>query len=106
MAEVKGTSVTLHAHGDGSYTTQEHGHPQEYSHSGKDLGRVEHPSFGHALMHIAKHHGPEGEHMHIHGHAEGYTSHNVKEDGDVEGPHEHERIGALKSHVADCMEEE
>jgi len=103
----KGHSVTLTAHGDGTYHTQEMGDQGMFRREdGKTPGRTEHASFGHAIMHIAKHHGPEGEHMHIHGHEDGFTTHHVPEDGDVEGPDEHPSMRALKAHVGDCMEAE
>lgn len=101
----KGHSVTLTAHGDGTYHTQEHGQESDYGMSGgRESGRTEHPSFGHAIMHIAKHHGPEGDHMHIHGEEDGYTTHHVMDDGEVEGPHEHANMRELKKHTADTME--
>ena len=97
----KGHSVTLTAHGDGTYHTAEQGQVGEYLTSDN---RVEHPSFGHALMHIAKQHGPAGDHLHIHGHADGYTTHHVMEGGDVQGPEEHSGITALRQHVGDTLE--
>ena len=47
-----------------------------------------------------------GDHMHIHEHEEGYTSHHVHEGKTPVGPHEHATMGALKKHVADCMDGE
>lgn len=40
-----------------------------------------------------------GKHMHVHEHEGGYTTHHVKEDGKVEGPHEHQDREDLKEHM-------
>lgn len=107
MAEMKGSSITLHAHGDGSYHTISHG-SNDYGmigHGGKEPGRVEHPSFGHAVMHMAKMHA-EGDHMHILSHNEGFTSHHVLEGASVQGPHESDTVGQLKTHVESALQEE
>ena len=103
MAKESGHSVTLVAHGNGTYHTEEHGVPG--SKPWEDGTVTEHPSFGHALMHIAKLHGPPGDHLYTHGHPEGYTTHHVLEGGPVKGPVEHDTVGELKKHVGDCMEE-
>jgi len=109
MAEAqKGSSMTLHAHGDGTYHTVSHGGnswggPLEL---GQEPGRVDHQSFGHAVMHMATHHGPPGDHMHIHGHDSGFTAHHVLEGGAVKGPEEMRGISALKRHVSRSMEAE
>lgn len=87
----KHSSTTLVAHGDGTYHT-------EHGMTGK---RMEHPTFGHAAMHMAKMHA-EGDHMHIHGHEDGFTTHSVH-DGEMHGPEEHSTTGKLKAHVGDCM---
>ena len=92
VASEKHSSTTLHAHGDGTYHTTQ----------GYESGRKEHPSFGHAVAHMAKNHA-EGDHMHIEGHEDGYTTHSVH-DGKVHGPEEHKTMGELKRHVADCMD--
>lgn len=47
-----------------------------------------------------------GKHMHVHQHEGGMTSHQVGEDGEVEGPHEHESTEALKEHMAKFFDEE
>ena len=112
MAEEKGSSISLHAHGDGSYHTMSPAVSEGYGGYGmgsggaKTPGRKEHPSIGHALMHIAREHGSEGDHMHIHGDAEGYTTHHVSAGGAIKGPDEHKNMAQLKAHVADAMEPE
>ena len=47
-----------------------------------------------------------GSHMHIHQHEGGFTTHHVKEDGKVEGPHEHQDHEELKEHVGHVFNEE
>jgi hypothetical protein len=83
----------LHSHGDGSYHTM-HGGAQE-----------EHPSLGHALMHLAGKHEPEGKHMHVK-HDGMISSHHVAHGGGAEGPHDHENIDALKQHMDQFLSEE
>src|ERR1700690_884061 len=105
--EGKGHSITLTAHGDGTYHTQDEGHDGPYSlESGKRPGRVEHPSIGHALMHIAAKHGTEGDHVHVHAHEDGFTTHHVKDGGKVQGPHESKTLAAVKKHLSDVVDEE
>ena len=53
---------------------------------------------------MAKAH-PEGDHMWIHGHEDGWTTHSVH-DGVPHGPEQHKTMGALKKHVAECMDGE
>jgi hypothetical protein len=50
-------------------------------------------------MHTAHKHAPEGTHMHIHDDGFTHTSHHVKEDGKVEGPHEHSSPEEAGEHV-------
>ena len=92
MAESGGAHTTLHDHGDGTYHTEGH-----------DGERVEHPHIGHALMHLAAKHGPEGKHMHVHSHEVGHTTHHVHEDGEIQGPHEHPDIESLKDHLDETI---
>lgn len=92
----KTSSSSLHAHGDGTY------HTQSGEYGGK---RTDHESIGAALIHLAKAHA-EGDHMHIQGHDEGYTTHHVKEGGKVQGPNEHKTMGAAKKAVAEAMDSE
>ncbi|MGH9345053.1 MAG: hypothetical protein ACRD19_14995 [Terriglobia bacterium] len=90
-ANAGAAETTLHDHGDGTFHTESH-----------DGERAEHPSIGHALMHLAaKHSG--GKHMHIHHDGEAMTSHHVDEQGDIEGPHEHETPEDLADHVSNVM---
>lgn len=86
--------TTLHDHGDGTYHTES-----------QDGQRVEHPSIGHALMHIASTHA-EGKHLHFHHDGMVPTSHQAGEDGSVEGPHDHENLEALKEHLSRFFDEE
>lgn len=79
--------TTLHDHGDGTFHTASH-----------DGERAEHPSIGHALMHIAAKHA-DGKHMHIHHDGVSHTSHHVDESGQVAGPHEHDSADAVAEHA-------
>lgn len=90
-SEEGGDHTELHDHGDGSY------------HSVIDGEHTEHPSLGHALMHIATHHEPDGTHMHMHSDGMGIHSHHVKDGGEVEGPHELESPEEAGSHAAEVM---
>ena len=48
-----------------------------------------------------------GKHMHIHQNEHGeHTTHQVGEDGNVEGPHNHENTEALKHHMDKFLGEE
>jgi hypothetical protein len=53
------------------------------------------------LEDMAMRHG--GIHMHIHGDGVEHTTHHVGEDGEVQGPHIHPDIEALKQHVHHVM---
>lgn len=83
------TSMTLHSKGDGTYHTESGGE------------QTEHPSLGHALMHMAHHAEPDGKHMHIHHDGFSHTSHGVDENGEHSGPHDHEDTESLKEHVGE-----
>lgn len=83
----------LHSHGNGTY------------HTVTDGEKAEHPSIGHALIHMGMRHEPEGAHSHVHHAEEGHTSHHGK-DGEVSGPHDHENLEALKSHMGKFLDEE
>lgn len=86
MTTGHGESATfLHAHGDGSYHT-EHGEGGE---------RTEHPTLGHALMHMANHHEPGGKHVHVHSEGGVHKMHTVDENGNHEGPHDHQDLDEL-----------
>ena len=89
--------IAIHAHPDGSYHTE--------THDGEKT--TEHPTLGHALMHAAAHHEPDGVHMHVHKNDMGeLESHHVGEDGQAHGPHSHENLEALKSHMDQFLSEE
>jgi hypothetical protein len=47
-----------------------------------------------------------GKHMHIHSDGMDHTSHQIGEDGQVEGPHDHANIEALKEHMGKFFDEE
>lgn len=54
----------------------------------------------------ALHDSMGGKHMHVHQHEGGYTSHQVGDDGKVDGPHDHENMEALKEHMNRFLSEE
>ena len=88
--------ITIHKHADGSHSTETH-----------DGEKMEHPTLGHALMHAANHHEPDAKHMHVKSDGMGaMESHHVGEDGNIEGPHDHENIEALKDHMGKFLDEE
>lgn len=94
----KSSTISLHAHGDGTYHTMGGG---QYG----DGKRTEHASIGHALMHIAKQHS-EGDHMHVHSTDSGVSTHHVMEGGKVQGPHDHENLRSLKQSLSKFIDEE
>ena len=47
-----------------------------------------------------------GKHMHVHSDGMKHTTHHVGEDGEVQGPHDHENIEALKQHMDQFLNEE
>ncbi len=62
---------------------------------------------GHHLMATAAEQEPDGKHMHVHQDGMGnITSHHVGEDGQVQGPHQHQDIEALKDHMHKFFNEE
>lgn len=89
--EAMGKTV-IHHMKDGSHHVEHH-----------DGEKSEHPSMGHAGMHMAaKHDG--GEHGHIHAHPEGgATTHHVGMDGQVTGPDEHGSVGEAANHLEGMM---
>jgi len=92
----KGSSITLHAHGDGTY------HTTNGEYGGK---RTDHASIGAALMHIAKRHS-DGDHMHIQSTDQKLTTHHVAEGGKVQGPHDHANLRSLKQSLGKFLDEE
>ena len=84
--------TTIHHMSDGSHHIEHH-----------DGEKSDHPSMGHAGMHMAaKHDG--GEHGHIHAHPEGGAeTHHVGMDGQVNGPEEHGSVGEAADHLSGMM---
>lgn len=87
MHEGGGEHSELHDHGDGSFHTVTGGE------------QTEHPAIGHALMHLAAHHDGGAKHLHVKSDGMEHTSHEAGEDGQVQGPHDHQDAEALKAHV-------
>lgn len=57
--------------------------------------------------HLAAMHAQSGgKHMHVHSDGMTHTTHHVGEDGEVQGPHNHENIEALKDHLGKFFDEE
>ena len=108
MAESeKHGSISLHAHGDGTFHTFSPARGGDgISYGGeREQGRVEHKSIGAALMHIAKNHAPN-DHVHVEGHEDGFTSHSVREGARVQGPHDHKNLRELKRSMSQFFDEE
>lgn len=53
----------------------------------------------------AMHQQMGGKHMHVHSDGFSHTTHHVGEDGQVQGPHEHPDMEALKDHMSNFFEE-
>ena len=65
------------------------------------------PEPGGVHEHLAAMHAQMGgKHMHVHSDGFNHTTHQVGEDGKVEGPHDHENIDALKEHMGKFLDEE
>jgi hypothetical protein len=90
--EGEGTTTITHK-GDGTHSIQHH-----------DGETSEHPSMGHAAMHLAMKHDGGDAHGHIHAHDGGATTHHVGMDGEVQGPHEHGSVEEGMGHLASAME--
>ena len=88
------TSSQLHPHGDGTFHTT----------SAFKAGRVDHPSFGHAVMHLAKLHS-EGPQMHLSREGNKMVAHELRESGHT-GATVHTSLSALKRHVTQVMGDE
>lgn len=65
-----------------------------------------HSHLGAALMHVAHHHEPDAKHAHVSHDGFSATSHGVHEDGQHDGPHDHENIEELKNHLGKFFNEE
>ena len=87
--------TTLHDHGDGTFHSEGH-----------DGEKMEHPSIGHALMHLAGKHGDGGKHLHAHQGEDGSHTTHQHDGSQVQGPHDHENIEALKEHLGKFFDEE
>jgi hypothetical protein len=81
----------LHDHGDGTYTSECGGESMDHTH------------IGHALMHIASHHEPDGIHHHVHSDGMSITDHHVRDGAEVEGPHEHGSPEEAGEHLASVL---
>jgi hypothetical protein len=91
-----GVHTTLHNHGDGTFHTEHH-----------DGTRTEHPHIGHALAHMHGLHNDGGaKHINVHSDGMTHTSHQHDGSGNVEGPHDHANIEALKEHMGKFLDEE
>jgi hypothetical protein len=84
-----GEAMSLHSHGDGTFHTEP--------------GGEEHPTLGHALMHMAHSNEPESKHMHISHDGLSLKSHGINEAGEHDGPHEHDDVEGVKNHVDSMM---
>jgi hypothetical protein len=72
----------------------------------QNKSQSEHESPVHEHL-AAMHKEMGGKHMHIHQNEHGeHTTHQVGEDGKVEGPHNHENTEALKHHMDKFLGEE
>ena len=89
-----GKRSELHSKGDGTYHTVT-----------SDGEHMDHPTIHHATAHLAHHH-EGGAHMHIHHDGSKMSSSHVAEDGEVQGPHDHANIEALKEHLGKFFGEE
>ena len=89
----KSGRTSIEAHGDGTY----------HSESGYGMDRVEHPTFGHLVAHLALKHSA-GEHLHVMKNSP-MVSHGVK-DGKMHGPHDHKNLEALKKEITKFFTEE
>jgi hypothetical protein len=86
-----GGESTIRANGDGSFKTSGAG------------GEQDHPTLGHALMHVAHEHEPESKHMHISHDGLSMKSHGISESGEHDGPHDHDDVEGVKNHVDSMM---
>ena len=91
-----GEHSELHDHGDGTFHTVKGGQQEE------------HPHLHHALASMAAHHGAGDKHMMVHHDGMNLTTHHAGEDGQVQGPHEHDpmNLEGLKSHMDQFLSEE
>lgn len=86
------SSIAEHMAGMAQPRDREGSAPQHGAQEGEQSGVHGHLAAMHKEM--------GGKHMHIHQGEEGvHTTHHVDEDGQVQGPHEHGDVEALKAHV-------
>lgn len=71
---------------------------REPEEEGEEGGVAEHLKAMHSEM--------GGKHIHAHAHEGGLTSHQIGDDGNMEGPQDHESIEALKQHMDAFFNEE
>jgi hypothetical protein len=90
-----GAHSELHDHGNGSFHTVM-----------ADGTKTEHPHLHHALAHMAAHHGPGEKHHLAHHDGMSMTTHHVGEDGQVQGPHDHDNAEAMKDNLGKFFNEE
>ena len=57
--------------------------------------------------HLAAMHAESGgKHMHVHHDGMSFTTHHVGDDGEVQGPHDHQNLEELKAHMDQFFDEE
>lgn len=82
----------LHDHNDGTYHTITGGQ------------HTEHPSIGHALIHLGAHHEPDGTHVHAQHDGMSIKSHHSSDGEPVQGPDEHESGAACGEHMGAILD--
>lgn len=100
-----GTEDTASAHQNGGHTIHPNGDGTFYSVSA-DGERMDHPSAGHAAVHFLSKHGEDGKHMAVSSDGYEHTSHHAESGAEVQGPHSHDNIEALKEHMNQFFDEE
>lgn len=93
--EMNSSSTTVHAHGNGTF------------HSDSGFGqRMEHPSFGHLVAHLASKHAT-GNQVHVEQQdgGKGMTMHGMKK-GKVSGPHSAANMAMLQKSMGKFLDEE
>jgi hypothetical protein len=91
-------------HEEGGHSIIPHGDGTFHSMSAEGE-RTEHPTAGHAAVHFLLRHGEEGKHLHAHSDGVEHTTHQSSGE-EVEGPHNHDNIEALKDHLGQFFDEE
>jgi hypothetical protein len=88
------SDLVLSKHGDGSYHTA----------TSNGENRTEHPSLGHAMVHMSNHMEP-AKHVHIHSEAGVHHTHKIDESGNHE-EHDHQNIDELQQDLGQFFNEE